>query len=401
MTTMLPRQGEEVTRRQGEPLARIARACAAMPPATARRVLTVALHAPLMCAAPREKQSAADRALAKRHWELRQPVIAEFKAVVRRWFTKAKREALAQVRSLGLRQLAAAFGTGGLPPRDSASLALQSGGKPPQSMQASANAAPRLRDFALKDQPLLCNTGLGVSILFDPDRWRDGLLAEVRGELSHTLDTAGSQFFEEIGRDDVWMMPSPKAVRFLGQREHFIRDAAGNAGAELNGTVRAAIQESLARGDSQAKMVRNITSRFDDVSESRATTWANTEVGAAYGAARHEAAVEAGIGFKRWVCSFDNSRAWHEHANFDERNQRVPVEEGFFVNNGHGVEERLLFPGDGANGSPDNVINCHCLEIAVSEHDDGSGDGRTRYEREGLFQYDAAGNLTHIEGRPV
>ncbi len=97
------------------------------------------------------------------------------------------------------------------------------------------------------------------------------------------------------------------------------------------------------------------------------------------------------------MCSFINSRAWHEHANDDERNQRVPMDEGFHVNNGAGIEERLMFPGDSANGSPDNTINCHCLEIPVSEHEGG----QTTYERAGQFTYDVAGNLTHIGGKPA
>ena len=216
-------------------------------------------------------------------------------------------------------------------------------------------------------------------MLFDFARWRDGLLATVSDELTHALDVAGTQLFEELGRDDVWTMPDPRAVKFLDQRKNFIRDAADSFHAELKGIM----QDAIAQGKGQPETIRDITTRFADVDQATAKVWASTEIAAAYGEARQQGLIEAGIAFKRWVCSFDNSRATHIAAHEDERNQRVPVGESFHVG-----KDLLVFPGDSEHGSPEEVINCHCLAIAVSEHEDpngGSGDGLTKYEREGLF----------------
>lgn len=332
-------------------LSRVLHACAGMPAADARRVLAWWLAAPVRAASGGEAVAggdagAPDRVLAKRLWEIRQPAIAEMRDVIRRQFTRAKREIVAKLKAI----------------------------RPVTSHQSPVTS----------DSPIVAS-GLGVSLLFDLARWTHGLLAEVRGELEHTLDTAGTQLFEEVGHDDVWTMPSPRAVKFLDQREKFIRDAAGNASEELNDTVRAAIQESLARGDSRAKMIRNIQSRVDGVSDSKANTWASTEVAAAYGEARQAALLAAGIEFKRWVCSFINSRAAHIMADEDPRNQRVPADAPFHVGG-----EELLFPGDSDHGSPENVINCHCLAIGVSAYEDG---GEAAAEKAGGFVYDADGKL--------
>ncbi len=147
-------------------LSRLLHVCAQMPAVQSRKVLA------LVCVeGGKAGQRAKDRALADSHWKLRQPVIAEFKALLARQFAKAKREVLANVKRA--RQLA----------------------KPVTSHQSPVTAAE----------------GLGASILFDAAQWLHGLLAEVRAEHEHVLDTAGAQLFGEIGRDDVWTMPSPKA----------------------------------------------------------------------------------------------------------------------------------------------------------------------------------------------
>jgi uncharacterized protein with gpF-like domain len=70
---------------------------------------------------------------------------------------------------------------------------------------------------------------------------------------------------------------------------------------------------------------------------------------------------EAGVKFKQWLTSGNaNVRAGHRLAN----NQIVPIDEPFLVASAENGIEELMNPSD-PNGSPDNVINCHCVAIAV------------------------------------
>jgi uncharacterized protein with gpF-like domain len=67
---------------------------------------------------------------------------------------------------------------------------------------------------------------------------------------------------------------------------------------------------------------------------------------------------QSGVEYKQWLTSgAGNVRAAHAAAN----GQTVPVTEHFEVGG-----EALESPGD-PNGSPGNVINCHCVAIAVAK----------------------------------
>ena len=79
--------------------------------------------------------------------------------------------------------------------------------------------------------------------------------------------------------------------------------------------------------------------------------------------ARHEAMSDNGIEYTAWLTSHGgNVRFAHEEAeeNYGPDNP-IPVDEPFTVDG-----ESLMHPGDPA-GSPGNVINCHCIEIAVQK----------------------------------
>lgn len=94
-------------------------------------------------------------------------------------------------------------------------------------------------------------------------------------------------------------------------------------------------------------------------SESRGNTIARTEVITAGRSGQYFADVQSGIVIgKKWrSAAQERTREGHREAN----NQIVKLQDPFFVANGKGQLEPLLFPGDtslGASGS--NVINCRC-----------------------------------------
>jgi broad specificity phosphatase PhoE len=199
-------------------------------------------------------------------------------------------------------------------------------------------------------------TGAAADVLFDLERFRAGLLAELRDATAATLDEAGSQALREFSIDDPFSMPPETVADFLAERENKLTDVAD----ELFDRVKATLQKGYDAGESTARLARRITEEFGEIEEGRAEVIAQTETAAAYGFARQEAMAQAGIEAKRWLTSgLPNVRQAHADAQQDERNQAVPVGEPFHVGG-----ELLLFPGD-PKGSPENVINCHCVALAV------------------------------------
>jgi uncharacterized protein with gpF-like domain len=95
----------------------------------------------------------------------------------------------------------------------------------------------------------------------------------------------------------------------------------------------------------------------------RARRIAMTETAAAYGAGRDSAMKSAGVQWKQWLTSGnDNVRPYHAEAN----GQTVTIDEPFIVGG-----EELMHPGDDT-GSAANVINCHCISIAVAQVPDNA-----------------------------
>ncbi len=192
-----------------------------------------------------------------------------------------------------------------------------------------------------------------ADFLFDLGTFRNGLMASLRKASTAALQQAGSQLLAEIGFDDPFRFPDEKALSFLAQRENKLV----NAPQEIFNTVRTELEEGITEGESIAELSDRIRGKFNDIS-ARARTIAMTETAAAYGAARQEAMEQSGVEYKQWLTSgAGNVRAAHAAAN----GQTVPVTAHFEVGG-----EALESPGD-PNGSPGNVINCHCVAIAVAK----------------------------------
>lgn len=215
---------------------------------------------------------------------------------------------------------------------------------------------------SITPSPLAAAEGRGVAadITFDAERFRSELLAVIRAESAETLQTAGSQFFTEAGIDDPFTMPEPRAIKFLDTRENLLSGIPD----EIHAAIEAELQAGITAGDSMKQLATRLSSKFTEIEEGRAMTIASTETGAAYGDARQEAMEQGGITHKRWLTShLPNVRPAHAEAESDPRNEAVPIAEPFHVGG-----ELLMYPGDPA-GSPENVINCHCVSLAqAAEH---------------------------------
>ena len=87
-----------------------------------------------------------------------------------------------------------------------------------------------------------------------------------------------------------------------------------------------------------------------------------TETSATYGFTRNEAMNEAGVEYKSWLSSHGPTvREAHAAAEEQYGDAPIPIDEPFVVDG-----EELMYPGD-ESGSPGNVINCHCIQIAVQK----------------------------------
>lgn len=198
----------------------------------------------------------------------------------------------------------------------------------------------------------LSTKAAAADFLFDLAKWSDGFLASMRKAGEVALDTSGKQLFEELGRDDPFKFPPEAVLEYARARENKL----SNVPKETFDRIKASIEEGITAGDTTAELADRVRSEFNEIDQGRARSIAVTETSAAYGAGRDEAMHQAGIGFKQWLTSGnDNVRAAHAAAN----EQIVPID-GFFEVGG----EQLQFPGDPA-GSPENVIQCHCVSIPV------------------------------------
>jgi SPP1 gp7 family putative phage head morphogenesis protein len=194
---------------------------------------------------------------------------------------------------------------------------------------------------------------VAADFLFNLEGFKNGVLVSLRNVAKAGLQTAGEQLFAEVGKDDPFKYPDARALEFLAARDNRLSGVAD----DVYSQIKATLEEGINDGDSIATMESKLRAKFNDLGRDRARTIAMTETGAVYGAAREEAMKQAGIQYKQWLTSGNsNVRAAHAAAN----GQTVPVDEPFEVDG-----ESLMHPGD-PNGSPGNVINCHCVSVAVA-----------------------------------
>lgn len=191
-----------------------------------------------------------------------------------------------------------------------------------------------------------------ADLIFDLAKWKEGFLASMRKVSATALNTAGKQLFAELGKDDPFAFPPEAVLEFARSRENKLSGVAD----EVHARITEELEAGITAGDTTEELAARIRSEFNEIDVGRSRVIAMTETSAAYGQGRQQAMQEAGIEFKMWLTSGNATvRAAHAAAN----EQTVPVD-GYFEVGG----EQLAHPGDPA-GSPENVINCHCVSIPV------------------------------------
>ncbi len=197
-----------------------------------------------------------------------------------------------------------------------------------------------------------------LELMFDPKKFKDALFLNINSAAQGALQTAGLQVFKELGKDDAWKMPQPEVIQFIADRENRLAGVPDTVFNQIKNTLSAGLDS----GDTMKQLADRVRAEFNSISDGRAKTIASTETGAAYGAGRHAAMKDAGVQQKQWLTSNNaNVRAAHRLMN----GATVPLDEPFLVINPKtGETDSILHPGD-SDGAPWNVINCHCVEIAV------------------------------------
>ena len=223
---------------------------------------------------------------------------------------------------------------------------------------AMAARAETLRRLELHGPVLLALNGVkraaGADFVFDLVKFRSGLLTAMRGAAESALQTAGEHLYGEIGRDEAWRMPAPRALEFFKSRENKLANVADGIHEDVMGTL----DEGLRDGDTMAQLAGRVRAQFNEFTSGRALTIARTETGAAFGVARDQAMRDAGIPFKRWLTS-GNSKVRLAHKQMN--GAIVPAGEKFVVADPKGGEvDEVDHPGD-PDGLPWNVINCACV----------------------------------------
>jgi len=184
------------------------------------------------------------------------------------------------------------------------------------------------------------------------------LASVLREEQVVTITRAGQALFNEIGNDDTFNLPDKTVENFLKQRANLL----ANVPDEIHRKIMDAINEGLERGDSRRALMERISGAFDVIQEGRARTIANTETAAAFNFARDKAMREAGVSQKKWLFSQSPLIKEHRPSHVEAGGQTVSIDEPFDVD---GV--RFMYPSDSSLGAgPEDIINCHCVSIAVA-----------------------------------
>ena len=199
-----------------------------------------------------------------------------------------------------------------------------------------------------------------VDIIFDKTHFGLDLTKAIDPVTGDVLQRAGDELFDEIGRpDDPWKIAPAAAKSFQNQRNKLL----ARVGDTVNRQINTALVEGLEAGDTNDQLAARVKAVFNQLTNSEARRIATTETAASYGFSRNLAMKDAGIEYKAWLTSGgDNVREAHAQAGEDYSPENaIEVNEPFIVDG-----EELQYPGD-ESGSPGNVINCHCIQIAVKQ----------------------------------
>lgn len=199
--------------------------------------------------------------------------------------------------------------------------------------------------------------GAASNFMFDLHKFTGEFKGGMDSAGRSAFDEAGQQVYDELGKDDPWISPPAKVKAFLATRENRLK----NVPQEVFDTIKNQLTEGIDKGESIKDLAARVRSTFNEIGTGRGKTIAMTETTAAYGTARQESMTSAGVQYKEWLTSHNaNVRPAHAEAEGQVRQIGDP----FDVDG-----EELDYPGD-PEGSPENVINCHCVSIPVASDDE-------------------------------
>lgn len=220
-----------------------------------------------------------------------------------------------------------------------------------------------LEKSALGNRQSAITKAVAADFLFDAARFAIAMRGAMQRTHENALETAGKQLLEEIGRDDPFKYPPAKALEFIKERLNKLSGVPD----EVHARIKASLEAGLNEGDTMQQLAARVRAEFNSIDDGRARVIAATETGAAYGVARDESMRQAGVQWKAWLTSGNaNVRAAHYEAGLTYSSDTpIPIDDPFIVGG-----EALRHPGDPA-GSPANVINCHCVCLAVAPPKEG------------------------------
>jgi hypothetical protein len=197
-----------------------------------------------------------------------------------------------------------------------------------------------------------------ADIIFDVSLFTRDLLKCMDAAQAAVIAQSIDELHDEIGTpDDPWKMPPKQVKEFIAQRENKL----AGVGDTVFNQLKTSLTEGIDKGETTDQLAGRVKGVFNNLSNYEARRIAMTETSAAYGFARHEAMTAAGIEYKGWLSSHGPTvRPAHAQAEADYSapEDAIPVDDPFDVGG-----EDLMYPGD-PSGSPENVINCHCIQLA-------------------------------------
>lgn len=195
-----------------------------------------------------------------------------------------------------------------------------------------------------------------IDLIFNPSDFGKQLSLSLNPAMHEALQTAAEHLLkDELGKTDPWKFPPQKALDYVKSRDKEVQGCGETVRNQLN----TSLSDGIEKGDSIEQLSDRVRSVFNALAKGEAKRIALTETGMAFNFSRHEAMTSAGVKLKRWLSSHGPTvRPAHAEA---EATGAVPIDEPFIVDG-----EELMYPGD-PSGSPENVINCHCIQLAAVE----------------------------------
>lgn len=198
-----------------------------------------------------------------------------------------------------------------------------------------------------------------IDLIFNAHEFGNSLITALNPVAQNAVTTATEQLHEEIGRpDDPWKMAPPKVKELIKSRDKSLM----GCGQTVRDQINTALKDGYDAGDSTEELADRVRGVFNNLAKSEARRIAATETTIVFNTARHDAMKGAGIKRKIWLSSgLDNVREDHQDASDYYADNPIPLDEPFEVG-----EDKLMYPGD-PSGSPEEIINCRCVQIAAME----------------------------------